>query len=170
MGNKRVVFDIDGTLLAKILPDENEKHPCAVNKIFGINANRKEIDFEGKTDKQIVIELLRKHGVDKNTILAELSHVFSEIASYVERRLNQYSEIPHARELLVELEKKGDILGLVTGNVEKIARLKLQKVGLLDFFQVGGFGELSVKRSDLVLIAIKRAEEKYKTRIEKKDV
>ncbi len=170
MSRKLVLFDIDGTLIAKISPDENDKHSYAVNKVFGINASRKEIDFEGKTDKQIVIELAGKYGVDMKTILADLSHVFSEIIKYIECRLDLYHEIPHARELLVELQRRGDTRGLVTGNIEKIAKLKLQKVGLIDFFEVGGFGDSSERRSDLVLTAIRHAEEKFKTKIQKNDV
>ncbi|MCX6814407.1 MAG: HAD hydrolase-like protein, partial [Candidatus Aenigmarchaeota archaeon] len=112
-------------------------------------------------------------GVDEKTVLSEIGHVFSVMSKYVEENIkddNSFHEIPHVTELLVELEKRGDMLGLVTGNVEKIARLKLQKVGLLDFFKVGGFGDSSENRSELVLKAIKNAEEKSGRRIDKNDV
>lgn len=95
------------------------------------------------------------------------------MSKYVEENIdadNSFHEISHVTELLLDLEKRGDILGLVTGNVEKIAKLKLQKIGLLDFFKVGGFGDSSERRSEVALSAIKHAEEKFKTKIDKKDI
>jgi phosphoglycolate phosphatase-like HAD superfamily hydrolase len=50
-------------------------------------------------------------------------------------------------------------MGLVTGNMEAIAWLKLEKVGLDKYFHFGGFGDKIVKRSGLVKNAIKASEQ-----------
>ena len=47
--------------------------------------------------------------------------------------------------LLTKLDQKGFLLGLVTGNLEKIARAKSKKIGINQFFKFGGFGCLYVK-------------------------
>ena len=59
--------------------------------------------------------------------------------------------------LLTKLDQKGFFLGLVTGNLETIARAKLKKIGINDFFKFGGFGSDHMSRTELVKIAIRRA-------------
>ena len=64
--------------------------------------------------------------------------------------------------LLTKLDQKGFLLGLVTGNLETIARAKLNKIGISDFFKFGGFGSDHISRTDLVKIAIRRAGNQFK--------
>lgn len=64
--------------------------------------------------------------------------------------------------LLSKLDQKGFLLGLVTGNLETIARAKLNKIGISDFFKFGGFGSDHISRTDLVKIAIRRAGNQFK--------
>jgi phosphoglycolate phosphatase len=64
-------------------------------------------------------------------------------------------------DLLTRLYQNGFLLGLVTGNLEKIAWLKLKKIGLEHFFKFGGFGSDHINRAELVKIAIQRAQKKY---------
>jgi len=172
MSRKLVLFDVDGTLITRCRVHE-ESFSVAFRKVLGIELGEKDTGSAGQTDRKIVTELMRKKGLDEKTIRSGVGHVFAAMSKHVEGNIkkdNSFHEIPHVMELLVELEKRGDILGLVTGNVEKIARLKLQKLGLLDFFEVGAFGNTSEKRSDLAMKAIKGAERKFKTKIDKKDV
>ena len=63
------------------------------------------------------------------------------------------------KELLENLQRLGIPMGLVTGNMEAIAWLKLEKVGLNKYFNFGGFGDKIVKRSGLVKNAIKASEQ-----------
>lgn len=56
------------------------------------------------------------------------------------------------------LKNDGQILGLITGNLKPIAKLKLEAAGIYSFFTVGAYGDDPHKsRSDLILIAIERA-------------
>ena len=64
-------------------------------------------------------------------------------------------------ELLTKLQQNDIICGLVTGNLEKIARAKLKKIGLDHFFKIGGFGSDHIDRAELAKLAIKRAEGKF---------
>lgn len=61
-------------------------------------------------------------------------------------------------------------MGLVTGNIESIARAKLKKVGLNHYFEVGGFGSDDIERTNLVKIAIKRARVNFNFKQEKNNV
>ena len=69
--------------------------------------------------------------------------------------------MPGVFDLLPRLEEHGIILGLVTGNLEQIARAKLKKVGIDHFFRVGGFGSDHINRTNLLKIAIQRAEAQF---------
>ena len=67
---------------------------------------------------------------------------------------------PHVAEVLAELSEREDIvLGLVTGNLEPIARMKLRAAGIGHHFPagLGGFGSDSEDRADLPGIARARA-------------
>lgn len=64
-------------------------------------------------------------------------------------------------DLLTELENRGVLLGLVTGNTRTIAECKLSKVGLYKYFKVGGYGDEAIERVDLVKIALRRANKNF---------
>ena len=53
------------------------------------------------------------------------------------------------------------MLGLLTGNLSRIARAKLQQAGLAQYFSTGGFGEESMNRADLVPVALAHAAETF---------
>ena len=62
---------------------------------------------------------------------------------------------------MTKLDQSGFLLGLVTGNLEKIAQAKLKKIGINHFFKIGGFGSDHINRANLVKIAIKRAKKHF---------
>src|SRR3954447_14702892 len=66
---------------------------------------------------------------------------------------------PRARETLLGLRDAGHRLGLLTGNVEPIARAKLAQAGLSDLFDgcPGAFGSDEELRDLLVPVACRRA-------------
>ncbi|MBA3672569.1 MAG: haloacid dehalogenase-like hydrolase, partial [Gemmatimonadaceae bacterium] len=121
-------------------------------------------EFDGKTDPQIVRELMRLAGHSDERIDAGLSdaitryvgHLGRELAT-VEQRGNVYPGI-HA--LLNALAERDDVLlGLLTGNVEAGARAKLAAVGIDgERFRVGAFGSDHEARPELPEIARRRAE------------
>jgi phosphoglycolate phosphatase-like HAD superfamily hydrolase len=65
---------------------------------------------------------------------------------------------------------EGYVLGLTTGNLKPIADMKLRKLGLFKFFDVGSYGETSTQRSDLLEQAIKSASRKFKIKFTKNHV
>ncbi len=66
-----------------------------------------------------------------------------------------------AKELLQTLDNKKTLLGLVTGNLKSIARGKMKRAGLNNYFKVGGFGSDDENRTNLVKIAIKKVEDGF---------
>jgi phosphoglycolate phosphatase-like HAD superfamily hydrolase len=144
----------------------------AIKKAFNIDANVDEIKTAGMTDTKIVIELLSKRGLSEEEIKPKLKEVFEFMVDFVKENIGGSGIIVNqgVKELLQELESKGHILGLVTGNLEEIAELKLKEVSLWDFFQVGSFGEVSEFRGELIEDAINQTERKFNFKIDKRNV
>ena len=68
-----------------------------------------------------------------------------------------YKVFPGVEELLPKLIDDGYLLGLVTGNVEAAAHIKLHRAKLNRFFSFGGYGSDASDRGELTRIALKRA-------------
>jgi phosphoglycolate phosphatase-like HAD superfamily hydrolase len=68
-----------------------------------------------------------------------------------------YRVLPGVTELLPRLIDEGYLLGLVTGNVEAAAHIKLHRGRLNRFFSFGGYGSDSDDRGEITRIALKRA-------------
>src|ERR1700736_5845502 len=67
-----------------------------------------------------------------------------------------YRVLAGVQELLPKLIKDGYLLGLVTGNVEAAAHIKLHRAQLNRFFSFGGYGSDSSDRSQLTRRALQR--------------
>ena len=159
---KVVLFDIDGTLLWTDGAGRRAVHQ-ALEDIFGAPPPDGH-EFDGKTDPQIVRELMRLAGVADHAIDARLPEA---IRRYVELLREELSGADHTDKtypgiapLLDALEARDDVLlGLLTGNVHEGALAKLAAVGLAhDRFKVGAFGSDHASRPELPAIARARAE------------
>ncbi len=157
------LFDIDGTLVKTGSGINRNAFHYGVKKTYGIDAYHSEIDPEGMVDNQIVVEVLKLHGLTKEQILEKLPQ---EIEAVVEFAENNKSEIklevlPGVFELLEEIKKQNTPMGLLTGNVEGLAWIKLESVGLKDYISFGAFGSQAHVRSELVEIARQNASKKF---------
>jgi phosphoglycolate phosphatase len=163
-----VLFDIDGTLLSTgnrvhgraIVQACTELTGHDITKHFGV------IDSGGRTDRYIVSELLRRCGVEGH----EIDELFSRIsARSVEltgaglREQDPGWALPGAQDLIDKLLSADVAIGLVTGNLPEIARIKLACAGLWEPFAsqtplITGFGDLSENRNDLSAAAFAQAQ------------
>lgn len=167
-----MLFDIDGILIIGKNEVHKQSFSVAIKKVFGIDTNINEIQTSGKTDTRIIFELLERKGIQAEHARPKLKEIFNLMIEFVERNINSSKIIanPGVVELLEELKSKGYILGLITGNVEDIAKIKLKKLNLLQYFQVGGFGNISEIREKLLERAIDQAEKKFNLKFDKKEV
>jgi len=157
---KLVLFDIDGTLL---LSDGAGRRALdrALHDSYG-GVSPRDYRFDGKTDPQIVRDLMRLAGHDDATIDARMQPLFDRYVTYLNEELQSRAHrayaLPGVPELLDELERRDDvILGLLTGNLVQGAKAKLDAVGI-DFqrFRVGAFGSDHEHRPQLPAIAKSR--------------
>jgi phosphoglycolate phosphatase-like HAD superfamily hydrolase len=157
-----VLFDIDGTIL---WTDGAGRRAVfqALEEHFG-KSGPGEHRFDGKTDPQIVRELMRHAGVSDADIDARLDEVLDRYLDLLRDELASVDHgqhiFPGVRELLDTLEARGDVvLGLLTGNIHHGARAKLAAVGIdPDRFVVGAFGSDHHDRPELPEIARRRAQ------------
>jgi len=158
--NKLVLFDIDKTLISG-----NRSHIAAFSeafkRVYGLDADIAIINHHGMTDQQIIIEVLKKKGLGESEIKSKLENCMKAMVESFNEIISSDEIIILAgvRELLRKLDENNILMGLVTGNLELIARGKLKKVGLNNYFKIGGFGSDDKNRTNLVNLAIKRAEE-----------
>lgn len=157
---KLVLFDVDGTLVWTDGAGRRAIHHALTN-VFG-STGPTDYRFDGKTDPQIVRDLMRVVGHDDGHIDARMQVVFDR---YVERlraelRAPGYRPrvMPGVFELLDALESRRDVvLGLLTGNLAEGARAKLESVGIDPArFRVGAYGSDHENRPSLPNVARRR--------------
>ena len=153
---KLVLFDIDGTLMDSGGAGTRSMS-LAFEEIFSVSDAFMGINMAGKTDIQIMKEGLRKYGLnaeDGNVALFSdryIEHLRREIET-PRKHLK-----PRIKESLDLLSRMDDIfLGLLTGNIEAGARIKLDAFGLNAYFPLGAFGNDDEDRNKLLPIAAER--------------
>ena len=171
---KLVLFDIDGTILWTDGAGRRAIH-SALRDVFG-SIGPADHWFDGKTDRQIVRELMRHEGHGDAHIDARMEELLRRYVENLEREVRSPEHpsrlLPGVLPLLDALERRDDVvLGLLTGNLVEGARVKLEAVGI-DFgrFAVGAFGSDHEERPALPAIAQRRAAERLGRAIPGADV
>lgn len=159
---KLVLFDIDGTLVRG--GPAKDAFLVAMLRVFGTSGKAEHHDFSGKTDPQIARELLVGASLSPEEIDEGLPALWKEYLEEMELRLPSLPTIALGGvvEILAALEAMEDVaLGLVTGNIIRGARLKLEAAGLTTEFAIGGYGSDHEVRNHLPGIAMRRAFERW---------
>ena len=165
---KLVLFDIDGTILWTDGAGRRAIRRAMVDEV-GTAGPIDGYRLDGKTDPQIVRELLElaKHpkASDERTILAVCDRYVTLLAEELEspdRRTRLFDGVSELLAALTPHEAAGRALvGLLTGNLERGAALKLRSAGLDPArFAVGAYGSDSGHRPELPAIAARRATER----------
>ena len=160
-----LLFDIDGTLLAGATGEHRAALHEALLAVHGVEADvsRRPITPAGRTDREITRAILLDAGVDAKRIDDGADAVQEEACRAYARLCPEdlsHTVLTGIPELLAQLSRRGDrLLGLVTGNYEAIARLKLRRAGIGHWFDtgIGAFGSDAEDRAELPAIARRRA-------------
>lgn len=158
---KLILFDIDGTLLISRGIGREAKRR-AMLETFGEVGDLDQHVFGGKTDWQILADLLAPYGKTSEDIGREIARYERVMARHMREIKDDYraDAMPHAMELVKNLRDRDDtIVGLVTGNTSMTAAIKLEMAGFRrDWFAVGAFGNEAAAREKLTRLALERAE------------
>lgn len=158
---KLVLFDVDGTLISSGRA-ARESVLAALAAVLGWEGSADGNDFSGKTDPQILRELVFD-AVGSERFESALGAVLDRYVEELARRLQPEAVVPKpgVPELLDRLEAEpGVTLALLTGNIERGARMKLRPPGFNQYFPFGAFGDDSPDRYCLPAIALGRARER----------
>lgn len=152
-----VLFDIDGTLIVTDGAGARSWE-LAFADLWGVEADITDYSDTGMTDPE----------VGRRTFEAVMgrSPGAPEFARLLERRMHYLSQtvaessgyrvLPGVEELLPRLVEEGYVLGLVTGNLEAAAHVKLARGGLNRYFSFGGYGSDSADRVEVTRTAMRR--------------
>lgn len=154
-----VLFDIDGTLLSGGRA-ARDAFAGALVEVFGTCGDVEGFAFEGKLDPVIVRDLLVSAGVPEEVVLRRRADALALYLDRLEAALAAQRPTlkPGVAAVLDGVAGEGAAVpALLTGNVERGARIKLSAVGLWHRFAFGAFGDEAPRREDLGPIALERA-------------
>jgi phosphoglycolate phosphatase len=158
-----LLWDIDGTLIRSTRPGGYKVYTIPVlEELFGTSGQLADMHVSGMTDMQIFIEALGDHGVTHDHLREHIA-VLSERLTAEARKVTGngvtfFELLPGVRETLEALQRHPRYRSaLLTGNIEPMAQLKMELVGLQEFFTLpGAFGDESHMRRDLPALAAER--------------
>jgi len=142
-----ILFDVDGTLV-----DTAGAGKRAMERVFrerlglaALTPDSAGVRFAGRTDTQILGDLAAANGIVPERFAAELPGLRDSYIDALRREMARPDPrrrtMPGIPPLLRALDRRTDAhLGLLTGNLEAGARIKLEPFGLNRFFPGGGFG------------------------------
>ena len=172
MSRRVVLFDIDGTLLSAG-PVSKRSFEAALREIFGTVGAAATYDYSGKTDPQIVRELMRGAGFSDEEIEKRRPRVLDRYRERLAASIVSEDVVPKpgVLPLLEALDAEpAALLGLLTGNLEPNARVKLAPLDANRFFPFGAYGSDHEDRYRLPAIALERARQVFDLSLEGRDL
>jgi phosphoglycolate phosphatase len=156
---KTVLWDIDGTLLVT-----GGAGAVAWQRAFkeqwGAEANIEEHTQAGMTDPEIAAIIFREV-IGRDGTEQERAAAIAGYLAHLEDAVNEstgYRIMPGIEEILPRLVAQGVLQGIVTGNIEAAAQIKLARGNLNRYFQFGGYGSDSSDRTEVTEKALERGE------------
>jgi phosphoglycolate phosphatase-like HAD superfamily hydrolase len=196
MTMRLLLFDVDGTLVltgGAAVRAMND----AFEQVFGVRGAFDHVPMPGRTDGAILADAFTR-AVPQSQILADalsaagVRPVDGEIVRYKEAYFTRFADeihkpvpvdparagrhrfkgvLPGVRALLDALQPRPDVfLGLLTGNYEQGARIKLEYFDLWRYFRCGAYGDDSLDRHALVPVAVARSLEAGCPAVDARDV
>ena len=153
------LFDIDGTLLQCTDAVHYFAFCEALTSLAGRPLNLDGVTAHGNTDVGILRDALALARVHEDTWRPKLPDTQKAMCRFVAQRRADLSVsvLPAVHAVLDHLHANGAVLGVATGNLEGIGRIKLDRGGLLDRFDFGGYSDAYESRRDVFRDALTKA-------------
>jgi len=168
-----LLWDIDGTLIRSARTGAFKDYTIPMLEgVFGTAGRLAEMQVSGMTDLQIVAEALRDEGFTHEHVRERLDHLRERYMEEMKRATAGGQEffelLPGVRETLQAISAHPRYRSaLLTGNIEPAAHLKMELMGLTEFFDLpGAFGDESHDRRDLPFFAAQRIKEQLAVELE----
>jgi phosphoglycolate phosphatase len=154
-----LLFDIDGTLVTTGGAGA-AAWKRAFQELHGIPADIGKFTDAGMTDPDV--------GAKTFAAVLQRDPTPHELALLIQRRLEHlpeavaestgYKVLPGVHERLKQLSREGHLLGIITGNGDGAAHIKLARGNLNRWFTFGAYAGAGLQRADIVRHAVERAE------------
>jgi len=158
---KLVLFDIDGTLITSRGAGRRAMR-TALERVFGAAGGIDQYDLRGRTDTRIVHDVMGALGWEPARVKERLDDFFEAYLGGLTSEIGDGRHVvtlPGVSAVVARLAQSPDaLLGLVTGNIEEGARIKLLPTGLWPLFRVGAYGSDHMDRRRLPSLAARRAQ------------
>lgn len=154
---KLLLWDIDGTLIMGDRAGERALI-ASLKSTFGIDGSLDSIELAGRTDKLIAMDVLRAYGIEPTheAIHDYLEGYLAQLAAELSSGKPQLN--PGIIKALEAVAGRADLAqGLLTGNLVRGAKIKLEHFDVWNFFPFGAFADDSAIRDELGPHALKRA-------------
>lgn len=158
---RAVLFDIDQTLL-DLFEFHEASYAETFQTIFGIKGQLTDISFSGKTSLNIFREVGALHGLTPAKIEPHLEAACNYVAEITRLKLNRLGPgieryiLPGVRQILAELQIRGLILGILSGNPPELGKIVLAVSGLDRFFSLYTFGTEANHRGELARLSLEK--------------
>lgn len=153
------LFDIDGTLLSCTDAVHYFAFCDTLKSLSGQPLTLEGVTAHGNTDIGILRDALKLAKVDERNWRPRIAESRQAMCRYVSQRKDDLrtTVMPGVAAVLSRLQDRGAILGVATGNLEGIGRLKLESAGLSSYFQFAGYSDDFEYRTDVFRSAIAKA-------------
>ena len=152
-----VLFDIDGTLV-HTGGAGTKAFSQTFSHVFGLHHGAERMKFAGRTDVSLVREFFQIHGVPESS--ENFRKFFENYVFWLEHVIAQSTgnECAGITRFILDLLAlpQPPMLGLLTGNIQLGAEIKLRHFGLWDFFVMGGFADDHEDRNHIAVAALQR--------------
>ncbi|MEI6446783.1 MAG: haloacid dehalogenase-like hydrolase [Actinomycetes bacterium] len=159
-----LLWDVDGTLVRGAADAHGRALELATAEAIGLDVPRvQEIDPGGRTDREIIRVLAEHAGVPPEDFARHADPVIARAEALYEETVEAdltHCVLPGVPDALTELSADDRlVMGIVTGNIRRVAELKLGSAGLAHHidFDCGGYGGEHEDRALLPGLARRRA-------------
>ncbi len=150
-------------LLTKDSIDISEYCAESIRNIYGLSIDFNISDYAGLTAQETAEAALMANGVSREDaeeklprLMEDLFYTYYNVAGHEKQLVTE-----GAVELLKELKAKGIAIGIATGEIEKVARFRLEKAGLGEYFSFGAFGNEAKDAKGIVNMALGKAKTEF---------
>ena len=153
-----LLFDIDGTLISTGGASDRAWHRAFL-ELHGVDVNVPDYTGKGVPDPEVGIQCFRG-AIGREPSGEEMAKLIALRQRYLGEEVESspgYRVMPGVVELLERLAGEGRLVGLITGNTEPAAHMKLARADLNRFFAFGGYGSDANDRVDVCRKALDRA-------------
>jgi phosphoglycolate phosphatase len=157
-GVAAILFDIDGTLISTGGASDRAWHRAFL-ELYSVDVNVPDYTGKGVPDPAVGLACFRG-AIGREPTAEEMSKLMMLRQRYLAEEVETspgYRVMPGAVALLERLSDQGRLVGLITGNTEPAAHIKLARADLNRFFAFGGYGSDADQRVDVCRRALDRA-------------